>query len=159
MFTYEVEGMNDLLASFKDVERGMLDFRQLGTWKAVRSEFYKIQKEIFASEGAGKWQALSPKYAAIKLKKYGTKPILQASGEMYKEFTSDTGNVTETAQEMTIAFGPTAGYHMSKEPRKKMPYRSSLDLTDEQAARLKKPVEEKLKQLIANAKLRQLRGF
>ena len=163
MFTYEVEGMNELLAAFRDVERGMLDFRQLGTWKAVQSEFYKIQREIFDSEGSksesGKWKSLSPNYAKVKQALYGSKPILQATGEMYRSFTSDTGNVTQTAQEMTITFPPPAGYHMSKAPRKKMPYRSSLDLTTEQEERLTEPVRQKLKQLIANAKLRDLRGF
>lgn len=163
MFTYEVEGMNDLLAAFRNVERGMLDFRQLGTWKAVQSEFYKIQKEIFDSEGSrskgGKWKPLSPAYKKVKDKKYGSLPILQATRNMYREFTSDTGNVTQTAQELTIKFGPPAGFHMSKAPRKKIPYRSSLDLTVDQEERLKRPVREKLKQLIANAKLRDLRGF
>lgn len=159
MFTVEVEGMAELLAAFKTVEQGMIDFRQLGTWNAVQSEFYKIQKEIFDKEGQPKWKALSPNYAKVKQRLYGSKPILQATGAMYKEFTSDTGNVTKTAQEMTIKFSPPAGFHMSKAARSKMPYRSSLDLTNEQEERLTEPVRKKLKQLIANAKLRDIRGF
>lgn len=159
-FNIEIEGMSEMLASFKNIEEGLLDFRQLGTWKAVQSEFYKIEKEIFENEGnATKWKALSPAYAKIKQKRYGTQPILQASGKMYKQFTSDAGNVTATAQELTFKFDPPAGYHMSKAPRNKMPYRSSLDLTDDQERRLVKPVQDKLKQLIANAKLRDIRGF
>lgn len=159
-FNIEIEGMRELLASFKKVEEGMLDFRQLGAWKGVQAEFYKIEKEIFAKEGnATKWKALTPAYAKIKQKKYGSLPILQATGKMYSEFTSDAGNVTQTAQEMTFKFSQPAGYHMSKEPRSKMPYRSSLDLTDEQERQIVKPVQDKLKQLIANAKLRDIRGF
>ena len=78
---------------------------------------------------------------------------------MYKQFTSDAGNVTESAQELTFTFAQPAGYHMGREPRKKMPRRSSLDMTEAQEKQLMKPVQEKLKQLIANAKLRELRGF
>ena len=158
--TVEIEGMSELLAAFKTVEEGMLDFRQLGAWKAVQSEFYKIQKEIFANEGNGtQWKALTPAYAKVKLAKYGERPILQATGDMYKEFTSDTGNVKMTAQEMDITFSQPAGYHMSKESRTKMPYRSSMDFTEEQEKQLMQPIQDKLKQLIANAKLRDLRGF
>jgi phage gpG-like protein len=162
-FNIEIEGMRELLASFKTVEEGMIDFRQLGTWKAVQSEFYKIEKDIFGSEGAsgktGKWKALSPAYAKVKQKRYGPLPILQATGAMYKQFTSDAGNVTQTAQEMTFRFSQPAGYHMSKAARKKMPYRSSMEFTEAQEKQLMKPVQEKLKQLIANAKLRDIRGF
>lgn len=159
-FNIEIEGMAELLASFKQVEEGMLDFRQLGAWKGVQSEFYKIQKDVFSNEGNGsKWKALSPAYAKVKQKKYGDLPILQATGAMYKQFTSDAGNVTQTAQEMTFKFDQPAGYHMSKEPRTKMPYRSSMDFTDEQEKQLMQPVQDKLKQLIANAKLRDIRGF
>ena len=162
-FNIEIEGMADLLAGFKTVEEGMIDFRQLGAWKGVQHEFYKIQKDIFGSEGSsgktGKWKALSPNYAKVKQKKYGAMPILQATGKMYREFTSDTGNVTQTAQEMTFRFSQPAGYHMSKAARKKMPYRSSMEFTDDQEKQIMKPVQDKLKQLIANAKLRDLRGF
>lgn len=159
----EVDGVQDTIRAFEKVEKGIVDFRELGTWDWVQSEFYKIQKEIFASEGAagkgGKWKALSSPYAAIKQAKYGDMPILQASGKMYKTFTSDAGNVDKKADSMTFQFDAPAGYHMGKGGRGKMPYRSSLDLNPEQQKRLLEPVSKKLKQLIMNAKLRYYQGL
>jgi phage gpG-like protein len=159
----EVDGVRETVAAFEKVERGIVDFRQLGTWDWVESEFYKIQKQIFDSEGSagrgGKWKPLSTNYAVAKAKHYGNMPILQASGAMYREFTSKAGQVDKQAQEMTLGFSAPAIYHMGKGGRTKMPYRSSLDLTPEQEKTILKPVEKKIRQLIDNAKLRDIRGF
>src|SRR4051794_8019067 len=40
-----IEGTGELLSSFAQVERGLVDLRQLGTWDAVQAEFYKVEKE------------------------------------------------------------------------------------------------------------------
>jgi phage gpG-like protein len=157
MITFTVEGIQELVNAFDKVARGIVDLRQLGTWKAVTSEFRAIQKEIFDSEGPG-WAALTPEYKAYKVKKWGEKPILQASGAMYKDFTAG-GDPKEEAQSLTFNFKAPAGYHMSKDARSKMPYRSSLDLTAAQDERIKDAIRQKLKQLIDNAKLRDIRGF
>jgi hypothetical protein len=155
---FELEGMRELIGSFEKIERGVVDLRQLGTWKAVRTEFHKVQKDIFAAEGPG-WKGLSHPYAEIKQAKWGVKPILQASGAMYKEFTANPQSVEEKPQELTLKFSPPAGFHMSKDARGKMPYRSSLDLNTEQQKQIFAPVGKKLKQLIDNAKLKDIRGF
>lgn len=154
---FEIEGTQELLNSLTQVQRGLVDFRDLGTWNAVQSEFYKVQKEIFAAEGPG-WKELSHPYAEIKQAKYGNKPILQATGKMYAEFSSDKGNVDKQAQSMSFTFSQPAGFHMSKGARSKMPYRSSLDLTNDQEQRVTEPIIKKLKQLIDNAKLRDYRN-
>jgi phage gpG-like protein len=164
-FSIQIEGMSELLASFKTVEEGMLNFRQLGAWKGVQSEFYKIQKAQFGSEGSagksGKWQALSPGYAKAKQKRYGSRPILTASGTLYKSLTSAnaSGAVVEmTAQELTLGTSVKyVGYH--QRGTKRMPRREPISFTNEQEKQLMKPIQDKLKQLIANAKLTQLRGF
>jgi len=158
MLKVTVEGVGDLIARLQIVRRGAADLRELNTWGAVRAEFYKVQKEIFAAEGPG-WKALSSPYKERKAIKYGNKPILQASGAMYKEFTGSPGGVEETAQEMTLTFSSPAGYHMSKGARSKIPYRSSLDLTPEQNKRLMDVIKKKMEQLIDNARLRSIRGF
>jgi phage gpG-like protein len=161
-----VEGADDLVARFATVEKG-LDFRELGTWDAVATEFRKIEYEQFASEGAdgasGAWQALSTEYAARKLKQWGQVPIMQASGRLWRSLTqkgSKDAVEEQTATELTL--GTTveyAKYHQSKEPRKKLPRRPLVDLTDAQTARLGGVIQGKMKQLIANAKLRDIRGF
>jgi len=160
----EIEGMADLLARFKGIEAGMVDFRQLGTWDAVVSEFRKIEIEQFDSEGSkgagGKWKALSTKYAVRKQKKWGGVPILQASGRLYKSLTSQTGDsvVEKTAQELTIGTSlKYAGYH--QKGTRKMPQREPISFTEDQKRRLARPIQDKLRQLVANAKLRSLRGF
>lgn len=161
----KIEGSDELRAAFKTVESGMLDLRQLGTWDAVASEFYKIEKEQFASEGAagksGKWKQLSPDYAKIKLKRWGSVPILQASGETYRSLTSRgaAGSVLEkSAQELTIGTSiKKAGYHQRGNAR--LPQRKMIDFTDEQLKQLAKPIAGKMRQLVANARLRNVRGF
>jgi phage gpG-like protein len=153
MIQFTVEGLNELINSIEKVERGVVDLRQLGTWKAVTSEFRSIQAEIFAAEGPG-WAPLTPEYKKYKAKKWGEKPILQASGAMYRDFTAG-GNPKEEAQSLTFNFKAPAGYHMSKGSRK---YRSSLDLNQAQQDRLTQPIKNKLRQLIDNAKLRSLQG-
>ena len=161
-----VEGANQLIARFAQVEKG-LDFRELGTWDAVASEFYKIEKEQFDSEGgagkSGKWKALKPEYAKRKQKKWGNVPILHASGEMMRSLTSRNapGAVLEkTADELTLGtINPKALYHHGNKRAKGVPQRKVVDPTDAQVDRLSKVIQGKMKQLIANAKLRDIRGF
>ncbi len=161
----EIEGLDELLAAFKGVEAGMLDLRQLGTWKAVASEFRKIEKQAFNSEGgsgrSGKWKELSSPYKARKAKKWGNVGILTASGQLYRSLTQEgsTGAVyEESAQEMTIGTSiKYAGYHQKGTSR--MPKREPISFTDAQEKQLMQPIQNKLKQLVANARLRNLRGF
>lgn len=163
-FTIEVEGQRELLASFLMVQEGLVDLRQLGTWDRVQTEFYKVLKDQFGSEGAagkaGKWKPLSPKYAKVKLRKYGALPILQATGKLYRAMTSQGGDsfVEKKAQEMTIGTKlPYAAFH--QRGGKRLPQREIISLTDEQEKQITAPIQEKLKQLVANAKLRERRGF
>ena len=158
MFTIEVKGLNELVAGFKLVEKGVLDFRQLGAWKAVRTEFYKIMKEQFSSEGSagrsGRWKSLSPKYKAIKDRKYGVLPILQRTKRTYQSLTRQGADtvVEEDAQAMSVGTKvPYAKYHQETRP--------IISLTDAQEKQLMKPIQTKLKQLVANARLKELRGF
>lgn len=59
---YEVEGTIQTIHAVEKVERGVVDFRQLGTWDAVQNVFYQIEKEQFESGGSGqtgRWEPLS----------------------------------------------------------------------------------------------------
>jgi phage gpG-like protein len=159
MITFTVDGIQEMITRLGYVERGVVDLRQLGTWDWVQTEFYKIEKEQFDSEGSsgasGKWAALTPKYATWKQKKYGSLPILQLTGKLYKEMTTEAGVVEKKAQEMTLGTRlPYAGYHQGgKKPR------PPLSMTPEQEDMLAEPVRKKMKQLIQNAGLSDLRGF
>lgn len=162
--TYKVEGTAELLASLSRVQEGLIDLRELGTWDWVATEFRKIEREIFDSEGsnsaAGKWAPLSPPYAERKLRQYGPVPILQASGRMYRAMTGSTGDsvVEQRPQEMTIGTSLKYPiYHATGTQR--MPKRSPVELNDDQKRRLGDPIRKKLLQLIDNAKLKASRGF
>jgi phage gpG-like protein len=163
--TITVEGVDEQIKGLEYVERGLVDFRQLGAWKAVASEFRKIEKEQFDSQGSkgasGKWAPLKTGYAAIKSARYGQQPILQASKKLYRSLTSEGAEgavYEESATELTLGTSiPYAGHH--QKGTRKMPAREVISLTRDQQQRLVQPVHEKLKQLIANARLRDLRGF
>jgi phage gpG-like protein len=159
-----IEGTGELLSSFAQVERGLVDLRQLGTWDAVQAEFYKVEKEQFASEGSagrsGKWKELTPKYAERKTRKWGPQPILQASTKLFRSMTSETSDSQVEKQPLEMAIGtrlPYAGYHQTG--GKRLPKREIISFTDEQSKRIVKPIETKIRQLVANAKLRDVRGF
>lgn len=160
----EVDGVRETVRAFERVERGIVDLRQLGTWDWVQSEYYKVVKEVMDSEGSkgagGKWKALSPAYAAVKQKKYGDMPILQATGQMYRSLTSSGGDavVDKQAQEMTLgSSNPKSGWHHRGTSR--LPKRGIIDFTDEQKQRITEPIKKKFSQLVDNAKLRDIRGF
>jgi len=154
-------GIKEVTSSLKYVDDGLSDFRKLGTWDAIATEFYKIEKETFSAEGgpSGKWKSLSPQYAAIKAKKYGNVPILTATGQMMKSLTSRgaaNSVMQQTATEMTIGTSdPKAGYH--QRGNRRLPQRKVIDFDDARTERLNKVAERKIKQLIANAKLRSTR--
>ncbi len=160
----DVDGAQTTIAAFEKVERGIIDLRQLGTWDWVQSEYYKCVKEIMSSEGSagksGKYAPLTTAYAVAKQKKYGNKPILQATGAMYASATT-AGNgaiVDKQAQEMTLGTSDRkAGFHQYG--TSKMPARKILDFTPEHEKRILEPIGKKLRQLVDNAKLRDIRGF
>lgn len=154
-----VEGVTGTVGALENLRKGVKDFRG-PVWMRVRQAFYKVEKEIFASEGAesasGKWAPLTSPYKERKQKRYGSKPILQASGAMYREFTGSPAAVDEQAEEMTLSFSQPAGYH--KHGTGKMAKRDMTDLTDAQQERLQEPIKLRLRQLIDNLKLNALKG-
>lgn len=160
---YTVSGVPEVVAALSKVTRGIGDLRQLGTWKMVRSEFQKVVSEQFAAEGrgqSGKWKRLKPSYAAVKLKRWGSQPILQASGRGYKALTSSNGDSIFEEQPQEATFGTSLAYMgFHQKGTSKMAARPVIDFTDEQRARVFAPISKKLEQLIDNAKLRDLQGF
>ncbi len=89
-FTAEVQGVEVLNRAFNRIEEYISDFR--GIWPNVAKEFYTIEHEQFATEGAhgasGKWAALSPVYAKFKAVTFPGMPILRATTSLYDSMTS-----------------------------------------------------------------------
>lgn len=163
----DVVGEKELLEALGTVEKGMLDLNQLGVWKWVQSRFYEIEKQLFGSEGAtgqhGKWQELSSPYKEVKSAEFGDLPILQRDGNLMKSMTSEGADgavVERTPQTLTLGSSlPTAAFHSSDEPRTKIPLRRIVDFTNKQKEYIAEPIKTKLKQLVANAKLKDSRRF
>ncbi len=157
----EVKGLPEVIAAFAEVQGGVADLRKNATWLRVQQAYYKAVKQVFANEGGrSKWQGLSSPYKEIKAKHYGNMPILQRTKRLYKSMTQMGGEaiVDKQATEMTLGSRvPYGGYHQSGTSR--MPSRPPIDFTDEQQKEILKPIGDSLRQLVANAKLRDLRGF
>lgn len=162
-FSVTVEGREELLNSLTAVQRGLVNLNDLGTWNMVISRFREVEKQHFAAGGNGQsggFAPLKPAYAKAKARKWGNVPILTASGRMMRSLTSDTGDsvVDRQPQELTIGTSlEYAGYHQTGTSR--MPSRKPIDLTPRQNDYILEPIGIKLRQLIANAKLRDYRGF
>jgi hypothetical protein len=85
------------------------------------------------------WKALSPDYAWKKAKRYGGQSILRASDKMFKAVTvqNAVGNVqildwTHLIWGLSDAEVPYAKYHQSDAPRKKLPRRAFMGITENQ---------------------------
>lgn len=162
-FDIEVDGVAQTLHAFEKVERGVVDMRELGTWDWVQTEFYKVVGKIFDTEGgagaSGKWQELSQPYSDQKRGRYGDMPILQASGDMRKSLTESGGSAVAEKKPDEIVLGsrdPKSAWHNRGAGRN--PARKIFDFTDEHKQQITAPISKKLKQLIDNAKLRDIRG-
>lgn len=58
-------------------------------WDEVHKVFMRFEQELFNSEGSyvgEKWKPLSPRYAAEKLRRYGSLPILRVTGELMRSY-------------------------------------------------------------------------
>lgn len=163
-FGIDVEGLPQTHAAIDYFERGMSDLRQGAVWLRVQQAFYRIMKGQFASEGgqgkSGGWAPLSSPYKERKIKRYGNKPILQATGRTYRSMTAEGGDsiVDKQPQEMTLGTRvPQAKFHQAGTG--KMPARPIIDMSDEDEKKLVEPILLRARQLVDNAKLRDRRGF
>lgn len=84
-------------------------------------------QENFKSEGGkitNKWQALNPAYAEAKKKRYGNKPILEATGKMKNSFKKLSTSTYGRIWNSTSYFK----YHQSNKSRSKLPRRPMLNI-------------------------------
>ena len=88
-----------------------------------------ITNDVFDTEGEAlgqPWQPLSAKYAVWKEKNYPGQPILQRTGAMRQGFISAVDSSTLTIGN-SISYFP---YHQSLAPRRVLPRRAMMQLTD-----------------------------
>jgi phage gpG-like protein len=109
-------------------------------WEAAGSMLVTTVGEQFDTQGGrtGGWAPLSPQYAIDKARKYGSQPILVASGAMRASLMGGSGNISRQIPE-GLVFGTDvsyARYHQTGTSR--MPQRRILDLTsDDRRAMMK----------------------
>lgn len=143
----EVEGKAEFDRFFLRFDREVSDLRPV--WADVRDEFWQIEREQFASEGragaSGRWKSLTKKYAEYKQKRYGAKPILEATGRLKASLTGRTADTVYNAYEKYMEIGtgvPYARYHYLGKGR--LPERKPISLSEPQKRRLAKRIQSGL---------------
>jgi phage gpG-like protein len=114
---------------------GLADYAPL--WPIIEGDFYSLEERQFATtgaEGGDAWQDLSAAYEAWKTVHYPGKPILERSGALVRSLTDPNDPQTVRIEERkTLTLGtrvPYAIYHQSIAPRKRLPRRPEIMLTE-----------------------------
>lgn len=148
----EVDGVAEFDRTFARYDAVFSDLT--GIWPDVRDEFHKIEAEQFASEGSagggGRWKDLSDRYKAQKIKRYGSKPILQASGALMESLTGDGPGSYYSATKTEMAVGsviPYGIYH--QRGGGKLPKREPISLSKTQ--------QDRMGYIIGRASVRELK--
>jgi len=103
-------------------------------------------REQFRTEGRGRWARLTPEYERRKRRLYGDRPILQATGALFRSLTvpGAAGQIREV--EPTEAFYgtslPHAKFHQHARMRRRR--RRILEVTREFRKRIRDSVAKKL---------------
>jgi phage gpG-like protein len=153
-FTAEVAGEEVFNRAFNRID-SLSDLRPI--WPNVIREFYLIEVEQFASEGAagasGKWEPLSDVYAKYKAIAYPDQPILQAEEELMESLTDPEapGAILRPEQdELTIGTSvPYATAHQRGTSR--MPARPPISLAEAQKRRIQKSIQAGLVRFVREA--------
>lgn len=118
---------------FEKLKKHSKDVSLIVSMKLIGNSYRKEVGMIFerkqVREPSLRWPPLNKKYATRKRKKYGEKPILQATGNLKKSMTEKgaLGNINIT-RKFRASFGSSidyGNYHDDiKEPRSKIPLRN-----------------------------------
>jgi phage gpG-like protein len=147
-FISTVDGVENLNRAFNRTEGYVADMRNFAP--AVSQEFYQIETEQFASEGAsgasGKWTPLSPAYERFKAVAFPGETILRATGHMEASLTDpDALDAIFFANADEITLGtkdPKAVYHHRGAGR--LPSRPVISMSEPQKRRIQKAIQREL---------------
>jgi len=124
------------------MDRGIQRFSEAVTdyrpiWPVIADDFYAEEAAQFKTEGAeggDKWAPLSEEYAGWKEAHYPGQPILQRTGDLVASLTKQSDpNAVYRPERKTLTLGSkvTYGiYHQSIQPRKALPRRPEIMLTE-----------------------------
>jgi phage gpG-like protein len=127
-FRIEIDGKRQLDLAFTGLGEDIGDWTE--AWEKVAEQFYKSEKRHFRTYS---FEPLSEAYAARKKKKYGNKPILRATDELWRGLTSnDAATSARIITPRSIALGSShraAGAHHNPKPGSRLPRRPLVDIT------------------------------
>lgn len=154
-FRVEVDGVEQFDRAFNRLDR-LDDFRPV--WPRVIQEFYSIEREQFATEGAagesGKWAPLSKAYAKYKQANYPDMPILQRDQELVESLTDPEafGAILRPSQD-ELVIGTSVPYALAHQrgSRTGLPKRPPISLSERQKLRLQKAIQEGLVRFIRDS--------
>lgn len=144
-FTATIDGVEVMDRAFNRVEDQISDFRFI--WPSVATEFYAIEREQFASEGAhgasGKWKPLSPAYAKWKSQHAQGEPILSLYHPLKDSLTShDAAGSVYILDPDQMTLGSRVEYATAHQRGKgRLPARPPISLTEEDKRRLQKAIQ------------------
>lgn len=146
MFKVSVDVKNDkkLLLALSNFRGHMENLKPV--WDDVQAEFYKIETQLFDTQGAsgasGKWKPLSIPYRKYKIEKYGfAEPILHRTYALRATLTQNVQSVSivrKKKQEMEI------GTSLPRAARQYKAGRKAIDLDQSDRKRLVATVGNKL---------------
>jgi len=117
-------------------------------WDSLLLYLRKATERTFATEGGrlgAKWAPLTQPYAARKARVFPGRPILQASGAMFRSLVVGTEDSIVDSQPREFTFGTKTRYatfHQDRTPR--MAQRKILDVTPEDRRQIKQIVRAHL---------------
>jgi phage gpG-like protein len=143
-FISTVEGIETFNRVFNRIDEFISDFRSV--WPLVAQEFYQIEEEQFASEGAaglsGKWAPLSAPYKRWKEIHFPGQPILKLSNAMYESLTSpDAPDSIFLPEPEQLTIGTKVPYG-----RRHQRTRPVISMNEEQKRRIQKAIQRELVQ-------------
>jgi phage gpG-like protein len=154
--TVEVSGAEVFDRAFNRID-SLSDLRPI--WPNVIREFYLIEVEQFASEGAagasGKWEPLSDVYAKYKQVTHPDKTILRADDDLFESLTDPeaTGAILRPEQnELVIGTSvPYAMVHQKGSSKRNIPARPPISLAEAQKRRIQKSIQAGLVRFVREA--------
>lgn len=151
----EIFGEEVFNRAFNRIDSIGNDLRPL--WPEVIREFYLIETEQFASEGAvgasGKWAALSDVYSKYKQVAFPDQPILRATDDLMESLTDPEAlGAILRPEQGSLTIGTSVPYARAHQRgTKKMPARPPISFSEAQKRRLQKSIQSGLVRFIREA--------
>lgn len=151
-FSAEIDGVEVFNRAFNRVEGGLSDLRFI--WPSVAAEFYAIEREQFASEGAhgasGKWAPLSPAYKRWKELNFPGEPILRLYHPLVESLTTPdaAGSIFKPERDQ-LTIGSKVEYATAHQRGSgRMPARPPISLNENDKRRLQKAIQVPLVEFV-----------